>query len=209
MSLLLKIDVDGVLRDWSHSLIRVYKAKYPNARVNYPFGDFDIRPEFPDALKIDDFYRSHSYAEDIYLNAEPYKGAIDFIEKLVKAFPNVWLVSTQFQNTMYPTIAWCEKNLPSAHNLPMLFSKDKGSIGRGKFDETVLIDDAPHNLHSEMEAGGIPLGFGQSYNYGKINFCVGFYGDINFSEAHEPDRCAKQFQMILKYLQNAFAHVIE
>jgi 5'(3')-deoxyribonucleotidase len=200
MSLLLKVDIDGVLRDWNHSLIRVYKQAHPNAKVQYPFADWNISPFFPKEPNIDAFYRSVPYAEDVYLNAEPYKGAIDFIEELVRIYPNVWLVSTQFPFTTHPTIGWVEKNIPSAHNLPIVFSKDKGSIGRGKFVETVLIDDAPHNLKSEFEAGGIAVGFGQSYNYGKIDFCVNFFGSLNFKEEHESDRVAKQFQMILKFL---------
>ena len=207
MSLLLKVDIDGVLRDWNHSLIREYTTRHPGDRVTYPFDDFKIDSHFPDCPNLRKFYCDEA-PDAIYRNAPAYKGAVAFIEKLVATFPSVWLVSTQFPNTMYPTMEWIEMHIPSAHNLPLIFSKDKGSIGRGKFDEIVLIDDAPHNLHSEAEAGGIALGFGQSYNYGKVDFCLSFFGDFNFSETHEPDRVAKQFQMILQYLHNTFSYII-
>lgn len=209
MKLLLKVDIDGVLRDWNHSLIRVFKRHHPDAIINYPFRDFKIDPDFPAGTDTKTFY-SKTEPEDIYLNAEPYAGAIEFIEFLVREFPYVWLVTTQFPTTMYPTMAWVEKHIPSHRDLPLVFSREKGLIGRGKFDQTLLIDDAPHNLLNENEAGGIPVCFGQSYNYGKANFAVGFYGeytegqarftDVNFSEEHEAERVTEQFLKLKQWL---------
>ena len=210
--LLIKVDIDGVLRDWNSSLIDEFRKRYAESYVHYPFRDFDINPDFPDGVNIRQFYLEEAPYE-IYTQAKPYNGAIQFIEWLVREFPNVWLVSTQYPNTMYPTMVWLEKNIPSSANLPLVFSKSKGLVGLDKFSDRLLIDDAPHNLVDEEKCGGYPICFGQSYNRNKVT-CVGFYdnrlsvgdlvGDVDFSREHEDTRVANQFKLLQLYLKTHF-----
>jgi 5'(3')-deoxyribonucleotidase len=198
---LIKVDLDGVLRNWNASLIRAFKEQYPDENVVYPFADFKIDPSFPPWFNSRKFYLEEQ-PYDIYRNAKPYDGAREFIDSLLLEFPHVWLVTTQYPLTMYPTIRWIEDHMP-ATDLPIVFSDKKGFIGRSLFDNRILIDDAPHNLMNEVDEHGIPLCFGQSYNFNKAGHhqWYNFFGDTDFSEEAEPKRVSAQFQMILDYLR--------
>jgi len=197
---LIKVDLDGVIRDWNQSLITEYK-KRNTGRVVYPFSEFKLQSAFPDCDVIGKFYEETA-AYDIYRNAKPYAGAIEFVELLIARYPNVWLVTTQYANTMFPTIEWVQTFIPSHGNLPIVFSKEKGLIGQGKFAHTILIDDAPHNLESEVRHGGTAVCFGQLYNFNNPdhNKWLNFFGDTDFSLEAESERIKKQYQMILDYL---------
>lgn len=199
---LIKLDIDGVIRNWNESLITTYQ-KYCTGRVIYPFTDFNIKSSFPDIPDIFHFFKSHA-ADEIYRNAKPYEGAIEFVELLLSRFSNVWLVTTQFPNTTFPTIEWIQAYVPSHINLPILFSKEKGLIGKSRFEHTLLIDDAPHNLINQVDAGGTAICFGQLYNFAKpqYNTWINFFGGTDFSIEAEPERLKKQYQMILDYLDD-------
>jgi len=202
---LIKLDLDGVIRDWNQSLITSYKKRY-SGRVIYPFTDFKVSVSFPDAVDISGFFKNEA-PNEIYLTAKPYAGAIEFVELLLARCPNVWLVTTQFPNTMFPTIQWIQTHIPTHTNLPIVFSENKGLIGKGRFEHTILIDDAPHNLDNQVAAGGDALCFGQLYNFDKPNHntWINFFGDTDFSIEAESKRLKIQYQMILNYLDTWFS----
>jgi 5'(3')-deoxyribonucleotidase len=201
-NILIKIDLDGVIRNWNESLITEYKKRYSDRRVLYPFHDFDLRDSFPDEPDIVYFFKVEA-AKEIYSNAKPYPKAIEFLEIMLSRYPNVWLVTTQFTNTAYPTIEWMRRYIPSYNNLPVVFSSEKGAVGNGKFERTILIDDAPHNLNDQIKNGGIALCFGQLYNNNHADSyrweCV--FGGRDFSIEKEPERIQKQYELILDYLK--------
>jgi len=203
-STLIKVDVDGVLRNWNASLIREFKRVYPEAQVEYPFKDFQIAPSFPLWANSKEFYL-YDVPYSIYRDADPYVGAVEFIQTLTKRYPNVWLVTTQYKNTMFPTIEWIEAWMP-ATSVPVVFSKDKGAVGRDKFENTILIDDAPHNLNSEAACGGLAYCFGQLYNFNHPDShrWTSFFGSTDFSLMSEPARVMIQFNDILQALVNEF-----
>lgn len=200
-STLIKVDLDGVLRNWNAAVIREFTAQYPESKVDYPFKDFNIAPAFPSWADNRHFYLSER-PYPIYRTADPYAGAVEFIRTLVERYPNVWLVTTQYENTMFPTIQWIEEHLPSV-NLPVVFSKEKGLVGKSKFEHTILIDDAPHNLTNQADNGGMAYCFGQLYNFHhpeSHRWRRSFYGMSDFSLEMEPLRISMQFDDILRAL---------
>jgi len=204
-STLIKVDLDGVLRNWNASLIREFEKMHSDVKVTYPFKDFNIAPSFPAWVDNKKFYL-YEKSYDIYRYAEPYAGAVEFMRTLADLYPNVWLVTTQYENTMFPTIQWIEQWLP-ARNIPVGFSHEKGLIGRDKFEHTILIDDAPHNLTSEAMNGGMAYCFGQLYNFNHVDtphWRRLIYGSLDFSVEAEAQRISRQFDMILEMLSMEF-----
>lgn len=198
LTTLIKVDIDGVLRNWNASLIRQVQLVHPEIEVKYPFEDFNIAASFPPRFDNRLFYLEE-YPEEIYTQAEPYEGAVWFLNELLKVYPNVWLVTTQYEKTMYPTMQWVEKHLP-AHDVPLVFSKEKGLVGRGQFEQTILIDDAPHNLNNQVKHGGIAYCFGQLYNtpvHDPDRLWEHFAGTCQYSVEDEPRRIMMQYKEIL------------
>jgi 5'(3')-deoxyribonucleotidase len=205
-NMLIKIDLDGVIRNWNASLIREYKKYNANGRVIYPFNSWTLNSSFPDCEDISHFFKNVK-PYDIYINAEPYVGAIDFLKTILYTYKNVWIVSSQYENTFYPTLKWLQTHIPFYNDIPLVFTDTKGLVGKSLFEKRILIDDATHNLINEVENGGISFCFGQKYNIGHEDDdrWVNFYGSYDFSLENEEYRICKQYEMILEYLKNNYA----
>jgi 5'(3')-deoxyribonucleotidase len=202
---LIKVDIDGVLRNWNASLIRHWEAAHPGEKVVYPFADFNIAASFPPGADNRKFYlEEQPYM--VYRYAEPYVGAVDFLRRVIQEYPNVWLVTTQYERTMFPTMEWVEAFLPAA-DVPLVFSKEKGLVGKYQFEETILIDDAPHNLDNQVKHGGTAFCFGHLYNshHNPSKTWVSFQGTGKYSVEDEAERLKQQYDAILLAL-HAFMH---
>lgn len=203
---LIKVDIDGVLRNWNASLIKHWEAAHPGeAPVVYPFADFVIAPSFPPGSDNRKFYlEEQPYA--VYRHALPYEGAVEFLKSIIREYPNVWLVTTQYANTMFPTMEWVEEYLPAA-DVPLVFSKDKGLVGKHQFEQTILIDDAPHNLDHQVKHGGTAFCFGHLYNshHNPDKTWVSFHGTGKYALEDEPERVKQQYNAILLALES-FMH---
>ena len=160
---LIKLDIDGVLRNFDKAVNDFFHIDHPELSNIYPAKYWSMTENYPTYPDINNYFKIVR-AHDIYTQAELFPGAAEFFTRVVNTFENVWLVTTQFEHTMYPTVLWCNKNLPGINNVPMVFSHDKGLIGKDKFKHRILIDDAPHGCLSEQKHGGIPVCFGQLYN---------------------------------------------
>jgi 5'(3')-deoxyribonucleotidase len=201
---LIKVDLDGVLRNWNAALIKQFMEVHPTAHVDYPFKDFNIAPAFPSWADYRKFFMD-DWPYPIYRNAAPYAGAVEFMKTLAIRYPNVWLVTTQYPNTMFPTIEWIEEHLP-ARDVPTVFSKEKGLVGWSKFAQTILIDDAPHNLNDQVKHGGFAICFGQLYNFNHADHHKWWnvLGSTDFSEEIEAARIHLQFTSVLTVLKDFF-----
>jgi 5'(3')-deoxyribonucleotidase len=202
-STLIKLDVDGVLRNWNASLIREAKLTYPGIVIRYPFENFNIAPSFPAGFDNRQFYLEER-PDAVYTNADAYDGAVEFVNALLMLCPHVWLVTTQYPKTMYPTIQWIEAHLP-ASDVPVVFSKEKGLIGKQRFAHTILIDDAPHNLDNQVKHGGDAYCFGQAYNtpeHDPEHKWMHFRGTELYSLEDEPRRIRQQYAQILELLRS-------
>lgn len=204
--LLIKCDIDGVLRNWEKSLVTEYKKQYPHdTTVISPFKEWAVDSNFPNSpVDIHTFFRE-THADQIYYNAELLPGASRFIKRIINFYPHVWLVSKQYPLTMDPTVRWCQDKLPFGYNLPIVFTSDKRRVGEDLFRRIVLIDDAPENIENEFplvsEAKNyfdgntlhIPICFGQRYNEHITYSPVQRIADQNYDYE-------KQFEMLFDYL---------
>ena len=192
-SVLIKVDIDGVLRNWEKSLFDTYKKYYPNDRVILPCTTWDVDGNFPDYKgKFSKFWKE-LYTKEIYENAELFSGAMKFILDLLDNFPDVWLVTSQPDTAMAPTVHWVQKNLFPQFT-PIVFTQDKFDVGRKRYDNRILIDDNMDNLLSEYDAGGTPICFAQRYNEG-LDVKIPRFSAANYDTE-------RQFQMILAYLKD-------
>ena len=78
------IDIDGVLRDVSFSINKVFKTYYPEYITNDPQYNYDfphIRMPLKEKLNI----IFNEYPEDVFLKAKPYLGAVSQFNFLKKS----------------------------------------------------------------------------------------------------------------------------
>lgn len=144
------IDVDGVLRNWDASLIRMIKRYYPDKIINgrdiesWTWKNLDLPIEYVRYLF------SVKHVDEVYLDAEPYKDAItQFGMLLTYAKLNnhqLVCVSHQWDDTIPATLSWLGKYGFSFHEI--LFTEDKYLT-----DVDVLIDDSPKNYKEWVDNG--------------------------------------------------------
>jgi 5'(3')-deoxyribonucleotidase len=145
MNLIIGLDVDGVLRDWTGSVSRVYKKIYPHHEVK-PITAWDIAQFFPIGEEIYKFAYVKQ-VKDICLNARPYKNAAKFAKILKDLGNTVIIISSQpNEKSKIYTRKWLKKNEIIYDKL--FFSNNKHEIN---FD--VHLDDSPKNIISMREAG--------------------------------------------------------
>ena len=147
----IKVDVDGVLRDFIWKLQQVYYNDFPTHTLRY-VDDWDLKKFFPLGEGIYD-YAFNFKAEEIFVNAPPYRGQIEalrrFIDRRGDDFSLI-IVSTQPEENEEYTRIWLDRNRVPYDEL--VFTKKKSEApGR------ILLDDAYHNLSEVSKAGQIAI----------------------------------------------------
>lgn len=106
----LGIDIDGVLRDFMGQLTKIYKEKYPTHQIK-PQTQYELAPSF---LIGDEIYKFsfETYANEILGFAQPYDGALEFLDELKNHFDqHVVLISYQPTDlTKIITKGWLIRN---------------------------------------------------------------------------------------------------
>lgn len=151
-----KVDVDGMIRDFMPEVLHYYKVFYDmrsNAGVE-DIKDYDITKKLPLIRDMKGFFRDHAYG--IFFESKPIEGAIDFLDMLADDGHNIHITSNQYRGIQHYTLSWLEE-----HGVPydsVNFTKDKSLI-----DGDVLIDDLIHNLDN-VRYGELPICFAQPWN---------------------------------------------
>lgn len=141
----IRCDVDGVLRNFVGSVYRVLKYYYPDRvpeeqpihkswYMSNDYPDFD-RQEYYDLI-------FDVHAEEIFSQADPYDGAIDFLDKLYEIEGHDLLIRThQNDKTAMVTFDWL---LNHGANFDGYFVSK--AMDYKNYMNTIIIDDKPDNL---------------------------------------------------------------
>jgi 5'(3')-deoxyribonucleotidase len=135
------IDCDGVLRDFTGKLIEVYKREFPKSKRPNNDNDikqFDLALSFGIEKEIYDFaFVRHS--KEIYSEANPYPGAAKFIQDIKKYDHKVVIVTSQpNQGCIDYTKFWLVNNDIQYDDLIFENNKEKAPVD-------ILLDDYTKN----------------------------------------------------------------
>lgn len=149
--LVIGVDCDGVLRNFSQSLYDTYRKYNPS--------HWAIPPSEQNLYPLDSFYQIgkgiqkfafQEHADEIYLKASPYKGAYHFMRRLHKDH-KVLIVS--YQPTPHIedlTRKWLDNE--SIENDGIIFIKRKQDVPL-----YILLDDCTTNLESLTHTQGVTI----------------------------------------------------
>ena len=155
--MIIKLDVDGVLRNFADSFHRMYLKVYPeHADSIKHITEWSFEKAYPIGEKVKEFMYD-DYLWEIFFNADAYDGAEKFFDDL-KQIGKVHIVTHQPLGKEIPTLQWLYKF--DFQYDAISFVHDKTQI-----DGDVLIDDALHNLTAEAKAGkSIPVAINRPWN---------------------------------------------
>lgn len=143
------IDVDGVLRDVMQSINTVFETHYPEHIVGKIAYNYDF-PHIKMPLKEKFNVIFNDYPEEIFLNSQPYPGAVEqfaFLKKWAKKNGFKLVCATnQEPHLIGLTYMWLAKHDFLFEELHI--ARKKEIIGLD-----YLIDDAPHNFEAWLKAG--------------------------------------------------------
>ena len=148
------IDLDGVIRDFVGSLIRVYKKEYPDHEV-LPIRSRKLEDFFPIGRDIYRFIES-GYLNEIMENADPYPGAIETLFKWQSEF-DIVIVTAQPEQSRASTFKWIGKNdLPTNEVIITYYKSEIPGIA--------LLDDFIDNLEEFKKTGRFAVCMDQPWN---------------------------------------------
>lgn len=147
----IKIDVDGVLRDFIWQLQQTYLKDFPNHPIKW-VDEWNLHKFFVIGKAI--YHYAFEYrAEEIFTQAPPYRGQIEALNRFVDRHGDrmsITIASTQPKHNEEYTRIWLNK-----HRVPydtIVFSDTKSEI-----PGNIILDDAPHNLDEVFGAGQIAI----------------------------------------------------
>lgn len=165
------VDIDGVIRDFVGSVLKVYKRVYPEHRI-LPVNSYGLQPFFPDYQgKISNFY-SVDYAGEIYGKARVLPGSCEMLRQLQMMGHTVVLVTAQPNDGVTDiTREWVRFNMIPHDEL--VFATDKSKV-----DVAILLDDGMHNLKACEGSRVRPVAWDKSWNKGWVGRRVSNYTDF-------------------------------
>lgn len=142
--MIIKVDVDGVIRNMNESMCSLYNKTYGEHLTVDDIFDYDVEKVFTKIREVDNmsacdfFFKKH--AREMFLESKPYEGVRNALQSLIDHGHKVVIVTWQFtpQNKLF-TLKFFERN-----HIPyddICFTKDKWMI-HGDW----LIDDNPEFL---------------------------------------------------------------
>ena len=153
------IDIDGVLRDFGKSFMKVMKKHYPETMLQDKITDWQFEKHFTLSKKeLQEIYWD-TYCDAVFLEAPPIPGAIeqmwDLFEwaRTIKGYTLV-CISSQRPMGRHNSLHWLGK-----HGLG--FEEVHFVMGRYKWKKDVdwLVDDSPENWHAWKNGRGDDTGF--------------------------------------------------
>ncbi len=147
--MIIKIDVDGVIRNINETMCRMYNELFDENLTVEDIFDYDVEKVFKRikdeiGMSVVDYYFNWS-AKEVFLHSTPYHGVREAIQKLRENGHKVVIVTWQFnlQNKYY-TLNFLEANNIQYDDI--CFTKDKWMI-QGDW----LIDDNPEFITDERD----------------------------------------------------------
>jgi 5'(3')-deoxyribonucleotidase len=166
--MVLAIDIDGVLRDFVGSLCRQYHRDFPSHQIK-PVTRFGLHEFFPIGPAICDYmYRVRN--TEIFRFAEPYPGAVEFLDLLMADGQHVALVTSQPAGTELSTMLWLSENR-------MIYSSLHFANKKEIVRADILLDDGVVNLESAGRKVRAVC-FDRPWNKGWRGERVHHYGDF-------------------------------
>jgi 5'(3')-deoxyribonucleotidase len=148
------VDLDGVVRDFVGSLIRVYNRVHPDHKVR-PVNSRRLEEFFPLGEGIYRFMEP-GYIEEIMEEARPYPDALDALRRWKDDF-DIVIVSAQPEISKASTYIWIGK-----HDIPT--NEVHISYNKHFIDGFALLDDFTDNLHDFAETGRLAVCLDQPWN---------------------------------------------
>ena len=117
------IDTDGVIRNFADSLKREWVKKYPKKKL-LPFDRYELWECMSITKKRWERFVYQERAKEIFLNADPYPGALGFLKDLYVRGYRIVLASSQDNHKLEKiTMDWYDKHKIKYDEV--LFIKDK------------------------------------------------------------------------------------
>lgn len=152
--MIIGLDIDGVLRNFTKQLIKIYKEDFPSHTV-LPIDTWFFENSFPIKKDIYQYYKDN--ADRIFEHAERYENADLFSKALCGSGHYVILVTSQPRGSEIYTMRWVEKNNIAYNSI--VFT-DKKSI----VNADIFLDDSPINIEELRENGKRCVVFDQQWN---------------------------------------------
>lgn len=142
------LDTDGVIRNFNGKLQEVYKAYHPEYEI-VPITNYKLEYFYPKKEIYNFIYKEH--VKEIFEDALPFEGAIEFVKFLKKNYYLILCSSQPNREAILSTVNWYNK-----HKIPfddILFTENKS-----KYKATFLIDDSPTQIENAINCtDGIDL----------------------------------------------------
>ena len=148
------IDIDGVLRDFIGSLIRIYQREYPGHKVK-PVESRKLEDFFPIAEKIYPFMDG-KFSDEILIEAPAFPGAIEALEKWQNEFEIV-IATTQPLHGRAPTLIWLGKHQIPSNEIHITSEKQQ-------LPGIAILDDFSENLEKFAATGRLAVCMDRPWN---------------------------------------------
>lgn len=148
------IDVDGVLRDFVGSLLRVYRREYPGHKIK-PVVSRKLEKFFPIGEKIYPFM-DEVFAWEILTEAPAFPGAIEALQKWQNEFEIV-IATTQLPAGRAPTLVWLGKHQIPSNEIYITSEKHQLS-------GIAILDDFTDNLEKFAATGRLAVCMDRPWN---------------------------------------------
>jgi 5'(3')-deoxyribonucleotidase len=159
------LDIDGVIRDFAHQMVKVFNKHYPQmaSLVSEPdtWTNWKIAEQFPIGNQI--FELMEQEAEEVFFDAPLIAGALDGIKSIKKAGYKIIIISAQHGDTAKWSMEFIDKIKIKPSEI--YFEEDKHKM-INYFD--YIVEDNPRNIVNIYEAGGKPIVFDHMYNRTQI-----------------------------------------
>ena len=160
--MIIKLDIDGVLRDMESPMIRLYNERFQTHMKSGDLISYDIDKSFPLFQKVGiDGYKFffEDHLQDCYINADAYERAAEAVQLLRKRGHIIHVVSYQPSlKAQKATLEWLNINNIKFDNITFTNIKDKTCVPC-----EMIIDDCPEYIDSEPESV-LKICINHSYN---------------------------------------------
>ncbi len=148
------IDLDGVVRDFVGSLIRVYKRVYPDHDI-LPVNSRRLENFFPVGQEIYQFM-APGYIEEIVENADAYPGAVEALQRWESEF-DIVIVTAQPEFSRAGTFIWIGRHKVPTNEVHISYYKSE-------IEGFALLDDFVDNLEEFAATGRLAVCLDQPWN---------------------------------------------
>ena len=141
-------DIDGVLRNFISSLNLVYDQVYAKEESYWrePVKTWELAPYYSIGKCIYDF-AFNIYAYDIFINAKPYEGAVEFMKKLNNKH-DVVIATSQNRKTLEYAVRWLNEKDITYNDFYAKVGGYGSHNNKNGVVADVLLDDRVENLES-------------------------------------------------------------